>query len=480
MEDGKILVVEDQDAMRESLVIAFKDEGYQVEAVASGEEAMQRLNNNVYDLVVTDLKMKKVDGLEVLKAVKNANSSTEVVLITAYGTIVTAVRAIRDGAYDYVTKPFRHQEILRVAKKALEKKRLKDRVRYLEGEIRDKYKFEGIVGNSNAILEVLKTTSHVCRTESTVLITGESGTGKELIARAVHYNSPRKDGPFVVINCGALPENLQESELFGHVKGAFTGAIRDKTGLFQQAQKGTILLDEIGETLPSTQVKLLRFLQDGEIRPVGGNKSIFVDTRIIVATNENLEKAVELGRFRKDLFYRINVIRIHIPPLRERREDIPLLVEYFLEKILEKFKKGKRVFSEVAMHAFMNYDWPGNIRELQNMIESAVALSKSEIINVDELPLPVPVEEFAALSRNPLDDERKKLFIVTTLAEQEKNAIIEALNKYGGNQTKAAQVLGISTTTLWRKIKKYRIKSQHEISDNIDNSRAKSPLVPGE
>ena len=247
MEDGKILVVEDQDAMRESLVIAFKDEGYQVEGVASGEEAIQRLNNKVYDLVVTDLKMKKVDGLEVLKAVKNANSSTEVVLITAYGTIITAVRAIRDGAYDYVTKPFRHQEILRVAKKALEKKRLKDRVRYLEGEIRDKYKFEGIVGNSNAILEVLKTTSHVCRTESTVLITGESGTGKELIARAVHYNSPRKDGPFVVINCGALPENLQESELFGHVKGAFTGAIRDKMGLFQQAQKGTILLDEIGE-----------------------------------------------------------------------------------------------------------------------------------------------------------------------------------------------------------------------------------------
>jgi DNA-binding NtrC family response regulator len=470
MEDGKILVVEDQDAMRESLVIAFKDEGYQVEGVASGEEAIQRLNsNNVYDLVVTDLKMKKVDGLEVLKAVKNANASTEVVLITAYGTISTAVQAIRDGAYDYVTKPFRHQEILKAAKKAIEKKMLKDRVRYLEGEIRDKYKFEGIVGNSNAMLEVLKITSHVCRTESTVLVTGESGTGKELIARAVHYNSPRKDGPFVVINCGALPENLQESELFGHVKGAFTGAIRDKMGLFQQAQKGTVLLDEIGETLPSTQVKLLRFLQDGEIRPVGGNKSIFVDTRIIAATNENLEKAVELGRFRKDLFYRINVIRIHIPPLRERREDIPLLVEYFLEKILEKFKKGKRVFSEEAMYAFMNYDWPGNIRELQNMIERAVALSKSEIINVDELPLPVPVEEFAALSRNPLDDERKKSFIVTTLAEQEKNAIIEALNKYGGNQTKVSQVLGISTTTLWRKIKKYRIKSQHEISDNIDN-----------
>ncbi|MFO0795461.1 MAG: sigma-54 dependent transcriptional regulator [Candidatus Brocadiaceae bacterium] len=467
MEEGRILVVEDQDAMRESLVIAFRDEGYQVNDAASGEEAIQKLQSNpVYDLVVTDLKMKKVDGLEVLKVAKTANPSTEVVLITAYGTISTAVQAIRDGAYDYVTKPFRHQEILKVAKKAIEKKSLKDRVRYLEGEIRDKYKFEGVVGNSNAILEVLKVTSHVSRTESTVLITGESGTGKELIARAIHYNSPRKDGPFVVINCGALPENLQESELFGHMKGAFTGAIRDKVGLFQQAQKGTIFLDEIGETLPSTQVKLLRFLQDGEIRPVGGNKPMYVDARIITATNENLEKAVEEGRFRKDLFYRINVIRIHLPPLKERREDIPLLVEYFLEIILDKLKRGKRVFSKEAMRAFTNYDWPGNIRELQNIIERAVALSKNEIINADELP--IPINEFTSLSENPIDDKRKS-YIVTTLAEQEKNAIIEALNKYDGNQTKVSQILGISTTTLWRKIKKYKIKPQHEIIDKLDN-----------
>ncbi len=467
MEDGKILVVEDQDAMRESLVIAFRDEGYQVEGVSSGEEAIQKLcDNNIYDLVVTDLKMKKVDGLEVLKAAKTGNPSTEVVLITAYGTISTAVQAIRDGAYDYVTKPFRHQEILKVAKKAIEKKCLKDRVRYLEGEIREKYKFEGIVGNSTAMLEVLKVTSHVCRTESTVLVTGESGTGKELIARAIHYNSPRKEGPFVVINCGALPENLQESELFGHVRGAFTGAIRDKVGLFQQAQKGTILLDEIGETSLSTQVKLLRFLQDGEIRPVGANKAIYVDVRTIAATNENLEKAVESGRFRKDLFYRINVIRIHLPPLRERREDIPLLVEYFLEKVMEKLQKGKRAFSKEAMHALMNYDWPGNIRELQNIIERAVALSKNEIIEVNELL--IPVEGFTAAVINPFEDEKRKSFIVTTLAEQEKNAIIDALNKYDGNQTKVAQILGISTTTLWRKIKRYKIKPQHEIPDDIN------------
>ncbi|HQU29974.1 MAG: sigma-54-dependent Fis family transcriptional regulator [Planctomycetia bacterium] len=467
MENGKILVVEDQDAMRESLMIAFRDEGYVVEGVASGEDAIQKLNNhNVYDLVVTDLKMKKIDGLEVLKAAKAVNPSTEVVLITAYGTISTAVQAIRDGAYDYVTKPFRHQEILKVATKAFEKKRLKDRVRYLEGEIRDKYKFEGIVGNSNAMLEVLKITSQVCRTESTILVTGESGTGKELIARAIHYNSLRKECPFIVINCGALPENLQESELFGHMRGAFTGAIKDKVGLFLQAQKGTILLDEIGETSPSTQVKLLRFLQDGEIRPVGGNKAIYVDARIIAATNENLEKAVELGKFRKDLFYRINVIRIHLPPLRERREDIPLLVDFFLEKILEKLKKGKRVFSKESMRTLMSYDWPGNIRELQNIIERVVTLSKNEIINVDELPL--PVEEFTGLNLDPLENKKRKSFIVATLAEQEKNAIVEALNKYGGNQTKVSQLLGISTTTLWRKIKKYRIKPQHEISDTID------------
>ncbi|KAB2833601.1 MAG: sigma-54-dependent Fis family transcriptional regulator, partial [Candidatus Brocadia sp.] len=237
-------------------------------------------------------------------------------------------------------------------------------------------------------------------------------------------------------------------------------------GLFQQAQKGTILLDEIGETSQSTQVKLLRFLQDGEIRPVGGNKAICVDARIIASTNENLEKAVESGKFRKDLFYRINVIRIHLPTLRERREDIPLLVEYFLEKILEKLKKGKRVFSEESMRAFMNYDWPGNIRELQNIIERAVTLSKNEIVNAEELPL--PVGQVAVLARDPMEEQKRKSFIVTTLAEQEKNAIIDALNKYGGNQTKVAQILGISTTTLWRKIKKYRIRPQHEISDKSD------------
>ncbi len=466
MEDGKILVVEDQDAMRESLVIAFRDEGYHVEAVCSGEEALQRLlGQTPYDLVVTDLKMKKVDGLEVLKAVKAANPLTEVVVITAYGTISTAVQAIREGAYDYVTKPFRHQEILRVAKKAIEKKGLKDRVRYLEGEVKEKYKFEGIVGNSNAMLEVLKTTSHVCRTESTVLITGESGTGKELIARAIHYNSLRKNCPFVVINCGALPENLQESELFGHVRGAFTGAIRDKVGLFQQAQKGSILLDEIGETLPSTQVKLLRFLQDGEIRPVGGNKALHVDVRIIAATNENLEKAVELGRFRKDLFYRVNVIRIHLPPLRERREDVVMLVDYFLEKISAKLNKGKKTLSAESKYVMMRYDWPGNIRELQNTIERVVALSKNEVIQADELML--PVEAFAGTPVVMQESDKRKSFIVTTLAEQEKIAIVDALNKYGGNQTKVSQVLGISTTTLWRKIKKYKIRPQREIPDNV-------------
>ena len=467
MDENKILIVEDQDAMRESLVIAFRDEGYQVEGVASGEEAIQKLSNDVYDLIITDLKMKKVDGLEVLKAAKTANTASEVVLITAYGTISTAVQAIRDGAYDYVTKPFRHHEILKVAKKAIEKKNLKDRVKYLEGEIRDKYRFEGVVSNSNAMLEVLKVTAHVCHTDSTVLITGESGTGKELIARAIHYNSPRKDAPFVVINCGALPENLQESELFGHVRGSFTGAIKDKVGLFQHAQKGTILLDEIGETLPSTQVKLLRFLQDGEIRPVGGNKPIYVDTRIIAATNENLEKAVESGRFRKDLFYRINVIRVHLPSLRERREDIPLLIDYFLKKFSDKLEKANKTFSKEAMHVLANYDWPGNIRELQNVVERVVALSKNEIIGVDELPL--PVEDLTALNKKPFEQEKKKSFIVTTLAEQEKNAIIDALNKYGGNQTKVAQILGISTTTLWRKTKKYRIKPQHEISDDVGN-----------
>jgi len=464
----KILVVEDQDAMRESLTIAFKDEGYQVECVENGELALKKINDNYsYDLVVTDLKMKGVDGLQVLKAVKSSSPSTEVVMITAYGTISTAVEAIREGAYDYVTKPFRHHEILKVAKKAIEKKNLKERVRYLEDEVKDKYKYEGIIGNSRAMLDVLKIASNVCRTESTVLITGESGTGKELIAHAIHYNGHRRDFPFVVINCGALPENLQESELFGHVKGAFTGAIKDKVGLFQQAQKGTIFLDEIGETSLSTQVKLLRFLQDGEIRPVGGNKAIHVNVRVIAATNENLEKSVESGRFRKDLFYRINVIQIHLPQLKERREDIPLLANYFLEKIVEKLKKGTREFSAEAMKVLMNYEWPGNARELQNIIERVVALSRNSIINVDELPVYLQNNiEVCSNSNNAKQTDDKKSFIVTTLAEQEKNAIVEAMNKYGGNQTKVAQILGISTTTLWRRIKKYNIKPKHEISDS--------------
>ena len=249
------------------------------------------------------------------------------------------------------------------------------------------------------------------------------------------------------------------------MRGAFTGAIRDKIGLFQQAQKGTILLDEIGETLPSTQVKLLRFLQDGEIRPVGGNKALYVDVRIIAATNENLEKAVELGRFRKDLFYRINVIRIHIPPLRERREDVAMLVDYFLEKFSLKLNKGQKTLSVEAKNAMMRYDWPGNIRELQNTIERVVALTKNEVIQVEDLLL--PVEEFAGSSVVMMESDKRKSFIVTTLAEQEKIAIVDALNKYGGNQTKVSHVLGISTTTLWRKIKKYKIRPQHEIPDNV-------------
>ncbi|MCF6147187.1 MAG: sigma-54-dependent Fis family transcriptional regulator [Candidatus Kuenenia sp.] len=465
METKKILVVEDQDAMRESLLIAFKDAGYHVECVPSGEGAIKKLSDgNVYDLVVTDLKMKKVNGLEVLNAVKTSSPATEVILITAYGTIGTAVQAIRDGAYDYVTKPFRYQEMLKVAKNALEKKELKDRLKYLEAEVKDKYKFEGIIGNSGAMVEVLKIASNVSRTESTVLITGESGTGKELIARAIHYNGHRRSHPFVVINCGALPENLQESELFGHVKGSFTGAVKDKVGLFQHAHKGTIFLDEIGETSASTQVKLLRFLQDGEIRQVGGNKSIHVDVRIIAATNENLERAVDQGQFRKDLFYRINVIRIHLPQLKERKADIPLLIDYFLDLYINKLKKDKKVFSNEAMDTLLNYDWPGNIRELQNIVERAVALSKNQIIGVEELPL--SMGGFMAHNKNILEKETIKSSIVETLAEQEKNAIVEAMNKYGGNQTKVAQILGISTTTLWRKIKKYKIKPQHEISDN--------------
>lgn len=446
-----ILIVDDQKNMRESLAIAFKRAGYNVDSVENGENAVKLQGDNFYDLVMLDLKMEDMDGLEVLSHIKQINLATEVIVMTAFGTIDSAIEAMRKGAYDYATKPFQLTDILSVVERALEKKRLTDKVANLQREIKDKYKFDGVVGNSPVMMRVLNILMELANSESTVLITGESGTGKELIARAIHNNSRRSNKPFVVVNCGALPESLQESELFGHVIGSFTDAVKDKKGIFLEAQGGTLFLDEIGETSLSSQVKLLRFLQNGEIRRVGDNKPIFLDVRIIVATNKDLDEATKGGTFRKDLFYRLNVIRIHLPPLRERKEDIHVLVNYFVNKYSNKLEKKLPEITADAMLLLMNYSWPGNVRELENVIERAVTLVMGDKIESSDLAL------HDSLETDNIDVMMENGGIRAALAQQERKTIIESLRRYAGNRKLAASNLGISTTTLWRKMKEYHI-----------------------
>lgn len=456
-----ILIIEDQKNMRESLVIAFKRAGYNTDGVESGEKAVELQQDHFYDLVIVDLKMEAMDGLEVLSHIKHVNPSTEVVVMTAFGTIDSAIQAMRKGAYDYVTKPFQLSEILSVVERALEKKRLSEKVNNLQKEAREKYKFEGVVGNSPVMMRLLNILMELINSESNVLITGESGTGKELVAHAIHSNSRRSDKPFVVVNCGAVPENLQESELFGHVMGSFTGAVKDKNGIFLEAQGGTLFLDEIGETSPSTQVKLLRFLQNGEIRKVGDNKPIYLDIRIIVATNKDLDEATKNGSFRKDLFYRLNVIRIHLPPLRERKEDIPLLINYFVNIYANKLRKKPPEISGDAMELLLNYPWPGNVRELENVIERSVTLVKGYLITVADLALQTVSP---ADTMNVMIETRG---IRAALAQEERKTILESLRRHAGNRKQVATNLGISTTTLWRKMKEYQIVSK--TSYNTEN-----------
>ncbi len=445
---AKILVVDDHESMRESLINSIEREGFIVKGVESGEKAIESISLEHFDLVITDLKMPDISGLEVIRKVKKISPSTEIILITAYGSISTAVEAIKCGAYDYITKPFESEEILLNIERALEKKMLLDRVSLLERELKDKYNFEGIIGKSPEILEVLKTVSKVCRVDSSILITGESGTGKELIARAIHYNSPRRNKPIVTLNCGAVPENLHESELFGHKKGSFTGAISDKTGLIEEAHKGTLLLDEVGELSPSAQVKLLRFLQNGEIRRVGENMPRIVDVRIIAMTNKNLKDEVKSKKLREDFYFRLNVIQIHLPPLRERKSDIKLLINYYLKKFSEKMGKPDIKISRRAISLLENYKWPGNIRELENVLERAVALDEDGNITPYDLPDEISGEENIGIIEKA---KKKKL----SLAEIEKEYILQILEECKNNRKKTAELLGITKATLWRKLKQY-------------------------
>lgn len=444
-----ILLVEDLQNPRKALSILLKNEGYTVDEAQDGQKALDKLKNQFFDLVITDLKMEPVDGMQVLKEVKNRYPTTEVIVITAYGTIENGVEAMKLGAYDYITKPFNNEEFLLLVKRALEKISATQKVRYLQQELNEKYKFENIIGNSRPMIQVLKLVTQVASTDSTVLISGESGTGKELIAKAIHVNSLRRDKPLIPINCGSLPTEILESELFGHVKGSFTGAIRDKRGLLQEADGGTIFLDEVAEIAPQTQVKLLRFLQEGEIRRVGDNRSININVRIIAATNSDLEDKVEKDQFREDLFYRLNVIPIRVPALRERKDDIPLLAEHFLHKYSKKLNKKVLSISATAMSILANYQWPGNVRELENFIERVVTLNNKQIIDAEDL-------SFCFLknhNKNRLNRRTKGL----TLSEMEKSLILETLETHFGNQKLTAQMLGISTTTLWRKLRSYQL-----------------------
>ena len=447
---ANILLVEDQENPRKVISILLKNKGYKVKEASNGQMALDILSGRFFDLVITDVKMKPVDGMQVLKKVKKRSPDTEVIVITAYGTIESGVKAIKLGAFDYITKPFNNEEFLSVVYNALENKKTREKTKDFLQEQSKNNKFENIIINSKAMRRIFDLISQVAITESTVLITGESGTGKELIAKAIHANSLRRDKPLITVNCGSLPENLLESELFGHVKGAFTGAIKDKKGLFHEADQGTIFLDEIGEISLQTQVKLLRVLQEGEIRSVGDNQAIHVDVRIIAATNRNLEEEVEKRNFREDLYYRLNVIPIHIPALRSRKDEISPLADYFLKKYSRKLNKDVPKLSSHVLPILRNYNWPGNVRELENVIERAVTLTNKKVLNIEDFSMNLPGSQVSFLRRRKKDQD-------LSLEQAERVHILECLERCSGNQKMSADMLGISTTTLWRKLKKYQI-----------------------
>jgi DNA-binding NtrC family response regulator len=413
------------------------------------------LSSEEFDLAILDIEMPGMNGIELLKRIKQKDATLNVVMITAYGSLQSAVEAMRLGAYDYLTKPFQMDEIKHVVEKALERERLITENRELHRELEEQYRFTGIVGKSPRMDEVYELVSRVASTNASVLIQGESGTGKELVARSIHYNSRRKGRPLVILNCAALAEGVLESELFGHEKGAFTGAIKRKAGRFELAHEGTLFLDEIGEIPVATQLKLLRVLQEHEFERVGGEKTIKVDVRIIAATNRDLMNAVREGRFREDLYYRLNVVTINIPPLRERREDIPALAEHFLEKFA--VETGKRIdgIDPKAREMLVHYDWPGNVRELENIMERAVVLEKGDTITPASLPVPLRVEGEEESLRIPQGTGS----ITEVLEDLEKQLIVKALKDNGGSQTAAANTLGLKRSTLRYKLEKYGLVS---------------------
>ncbi len=472
---GKVLVVDDEESIREFFEIMLKREGYEVSTAANGAEGLDRLKKERFDLVISDIQMPEMSGMELLQAAKEVDPELVVLMITAFGNTETAVEAMKLGAYDYVQKPFKIDEVKIIIRQALEKRSLRMENALLKRELGTKYAFDNLIGSAPPMLRIYEMVKRVANTKSSVLITGESGTGKELIARAIHFNGPLKDLPFVTVNCGAIPENLMESEMFGHKKGSFTGAIADKKGLFEVANGGTIFLDELGELPLPMQVKLLRVIQEGTFKRVGGTEDITVDVRVISATNKTLDAEVRAGRFREDLFYRMNVIQIHCPPLRERREDVPMLANHFLEKFAKSLGVEVKRIGNEAMDVLKKYHFPGNVRELENIIERTVALEPGNTILPESAPRhlldaqqpsagPLDANKIEILSDQGIDLEK-------LTADFERTLLTKALQQAGGIKKRAAKLLGISFRSMRYRVDKYSLGAL-SIDDDEDLSDA--------
>jgi DNA-binding NtrC family response regulator len=455
---SRVLVVDDESLMREFISESLLAQGYEVDCAENGARAIELMVGETYDVILTDYKMPKVTGMDVLRRARERMPDAKVVIMTAYGTVENAVEAMKLGAFDYITKPFSVDEILILVKRAVEFKSLQIENRRLHTELENRYGYRSMVGTSPTMQRIFELIGTVCQSRSTVLITGKSGTGKELVARAVHYQSPRKNGPFIKLNCAALPAELMESELFGHEKGAFTGAIRRYKGRFERADGGTLLLDEISEMSPQLQAKLLRVLQEREFEPVGSSDTIMVDVRIIATTNRDLLLEIEKGQFREDLYYRLNVININLPSLRNRLDDIPVLAEHFLQKYNLENGKAIEGISDQVLDVWRQYGWPGNVRELENTVERAVVMCKGKILELSDIPaFPEPRGETVETVARPLaaDAPAFDAPVGTTLEDMEKDLILKTLAQENGNRTNAAKVLGISVRTLRNKLALY-------------------------
>jgi DNA-binding NtrC family response regulator len=454
MEKAKILIAEDEETQRDLLDGFLKKEGFFVDAVTNGREALQKLEGSFYDIALLDYKMPEMDGLQTLREIRKLYPELPVVMVTAFGTVETAVASMKEGSLDYLTKPIDLDELLLIFQKVIERSNLIRENRDLKAKLQERYTFHNIVYGSPKMEEVMGLVSRVASSQATILIRGESGTGKELIAHAIHYASSRSEKPFVKVNCSAIPETLLESELFGHEKGAFTGATQKRIGRFEEADGGSIFLDEIGDLTPGTQIKLLRVLQEREFQRLGSNFNLKTGVRVITATHRDLEEAMKKGEFREDLYYRLNVITIHLPPLKERREDIPLLIDFFLKKYSTMNQKSTSDLSKEARNLLLHYPYPGNVRELENLVERAVVLCRGEIITTQDLPF--HLQEGKPEREWGLQKRLKNL--PESLEEVERDLIVKALHQTQGVQTKAAESLGISERVLRYKMKKYRIR----------------------